>query len=82
MPPPSRRRGGPWTPTPPVCRGSYPRRASRRPRSPPLPGTCLFEGTNVSKGCGTTQPFENVGGAVRRHARPVLPDSPFPDSSS
>ncbi|MGW3111419.1 exo-beta-N-acetylmuramidase NamZ family protein [Streptomyces sp. NPDC001091] len=25
------------------------------------PGTCLFEGTNVSEGRGTTQPFEIVG---------------------
>ncbi|MGW2208879.1 exo-beta-N-acetylmuramidase NamZ family protein [Streptomyces sp. NPDC001781] len=25
------------------------------------PGTCLFEGTNVSEGRGTTQPFETVG---------------------
>ncbi|SEC16562.1 Uncharacterized conserved protein YbbC, DUF1343 family [Streptomyces sp. 2231.1] len=25
------------------------------------PGTCLFEGTNLSEGRGTTQPFETVG---------------------
>ncbi|MFF7381728.1 exo-beta-N-acetylmuramidase NamZ domain-containing protein [Streptomyces griseoluteus] len=25
------------------------------------PGTCLFEGTNVSEGRGTTQPFQSVG---------------------
>ncbi|WP_394769827.1 exo-beta-N-acetylmuramidase NamZ domain-containing protein [Lacisediminihabitans sp.] len=27
------------------------------------PGTCLFEGTNVSEGRGTTRPFETVGAA-------------------
>jgi uncharacterized protein YbbC (DUF1343 family) len=25
------------------------------------PGTCLFEGTNVSEGRGTTRPFETIG---------------------
>lgn len=25
------------------------------------PGTCLFEGTNLSEGRGTLRPFENIG---------------------
>lgn len=35
-------------------------------------GTCLFEGTNLSEGRGTTRPFELLGadGIDRRWARP------------
>ena len=48
--------------TRPACRGSCRRRTFRRsmPRSS-IPGTVLFEGTLLSEGRGTTQPFELVG---------------------
>ena len=50
------------TSTRPACRGCCRRRTSRRStRRSSIPGTVLFEGTNVSEGRGTTRPFELLG---------------------
>ncbi|MGW4562365.1 exo-beta-N-acetylmuramidase NamZ family protein [Streptomyces sp. NPDC004561] len=42
------------------------------------PGTCLFEGTNLSEGRGTTQPFEIVGAPyVDARLAPALAELPL-----
>ncbi|MGW5657778.1 exo-beta-N-acetylmuramidase NamZ family protein [Streptomyces humi] len=43
------------------------------------PGTCLFEGTNLSEGRGTTQPFEIVGAPyLDRRFAPALAELALP----
>lgn len=43
------------------------------------PGTCLFEGTNLSEGRGTTQPFEIVGAPyLDRRFAPALTELALP----
>ncbi len=45
------------------------------------PGTCLFEGTELAEGRGTSSPFRNLGApwvdghAWAEHLRPLLPDN-------
>lgn len=43
------------------------------------PGTCLFEGTNLSEGRGTTQPFEIIGAPyIDARLAPALADLALP----
>jgi uncharacterized protein YbbC (DUF1343 family) len=68
--------------------GPPPREADWVPPSPNLPtaqsalaypGTCLFEGTNVSEGRGTTRPFETVGaGWIDERFAPALNERGLP----
>jgi len=52
------------------------------------PGTCLFEGTNISEGRGTDAPFRNLGAPWINSAlwlealRPILPDTISAEKSS
>ena len=70
----------------PACRGCCRRRTFRPSTARScIPGTVLFEGTNVSEGRGTTRPFELVGApwvAAERFAdamnRLGLPGRPLP----